>query len=85
MININHKAECVWDAIGLDEEELIKKLTSLTKVCVKEQKLPSEKIEMLSKQLNKLELAAIILMLEFKIRNLTPDPVSVEETNKGYT
>ena len=66
----DHKEEDVWKAIKLDERKVLDKLKSIATQCTKEKKLPSEKIEMLSKEFNPVELSAIILMLEFRIHNI---------------
>jgi len=78
----NHKTEDVWEAIGVDEESVFEKLDKINADCVNKQKRPSEKIEKMTNKFNKKELSAIILMMEFRIRNLSG--LKYKEELKGY-
>ncbi len=65
-----HESEDVWKAINVDKNKLFEKLKTVSTECVLKENKPSEKIEKMSKQFNKAELSAIIMMMEYRIANL---------------
>jgi len=66
----NHNTDNVWKAIGVDEDKLMKRLKDVTIDCLVRKRKPSEKIEKMANEFKKSELSAIIVMMEYRIRNL---------------
>jgi len=66
----NHNTTDVWKAIGIDGDSVTKRLVKLSLDCTSNRRKPSEKIENMSKVFTKDELSAIVVMMEFKIRNM---------------
>jgi len=65
-----HDTKDVWEAIGVDEKKLLKKLGTISVDCIRKGKKPSEKIEKMANSFSRKELSAITIMMEYKIRNM---------------